>query len=230
MTHLLCLACADVYTAIDTAENNDAQTCPTCGAAHEPERYARLIHVARDFAHYGHLYRMRYERDRRSGDINQRYALAEPAAALQFATLAIISGIVGNASWELVKLVAKRAADRLTAVSADNSGAMTIDDALLERLDHHCRSFAERLGGMDPQVRSAVVEEVIVHAITEYLMSQEEFRHQLSEGGDMSDLQERIPELLERGVEAVKNRPRPLPEDFENLWNTVPLPPEPHAE
>ncbi len=216
--HLLCLECADVFAPSDGANSS----CPSCGAVHDPERYDRLTRLASDVTHFGYQYRERYEQDAADGTERRRYFLPNPHDVLVFAALAVLSGILGNASWELIKAAAKRAAHRYTILSKHADPRVpAIDDALLERLNQHCRNFVQGLSGMEPEVRAAVVEEMIVHTMTEYLMNNPAAQAQMSGISCFEDFAAVLPELVTRATAERATKPKPTPEDFQDLWREL---------
>src|SRR5258705_440420 len=56
----------------------------------------------------GVMYRETYEEDRKRGPIERHYCLCDPHVIFNFVALAVLSGIIGNASYDLIKNVLNR--------------------------------------------------------------------------------------------------------------------------
>lgn len=90
-------------------------SCKICGRLIDREAYLRLIAIAHDAVRYGYQYRKKYEEDEARQTSRKRtrtaYYLVQLGPHFDWIGLAIISGVLGNAAWDVVKLVIKKAID-----------------------------------------------------------------------------------------------------------------------
>ena len=104
---VLCVGCA----AMSLDRGLAILVCPQCGFRIGRKRYRRLVDYAHDAALYGHVYPERYKRDRDEGRGDRRYFI-EIGEALVFAAVAALSGVIGNATYDAIKLFISRLRDQ----------------------------------------------------------------------------------------------------------------------
>lgn len=165
----ICLSCANIYAC----ESGSAEiwTCPACGTEIRADTYEPIMREARDAVQFGWNYRRRYERDlRERGRIDTHYSLAPYDEILSFIALAVISGIVGGASYDAAKAALRKILDfagqkgrrgeesRIFSL-IDNREDMEL---FLRYIDEYYTSFDE----IDEAVRNAVFEEMVVDQIS----------------------------------------------------------------
>lgn len=99
---VLCLGCASIIDALSEIDIS----CPSCGRLINLSDYNRLFQKISNSVVYGFTYRTKYERQyRQYGEIRTHYSISECSDVLQWVALASLSGIIGAASWEVVKEV-----------------------------------------------------------------------------------------------------------------------------
>ena len=151
----LCFGCA---TAFDL---NAAASCPACRTDHDENRYRRVEGIAHDVVYHGHLYRRKYEENFAAGNTRVRYHLVEPHAALVWLGITVLSGILGGASWDVVRAAASR-----IKKSSVTAGTATPD---LEILRSDVEEYVNGMPNVSPAIRSAILEEIIAHAAGPYI-------------------------------------------------------------
>jgi hypothetical protein len=99
-----------------------------------------------------------YERQVQSiGEVRSMACLHEPSHLLVFATIAALSGIIGNSSYDAVKAVIRRLSSQASK-SSEELGPLEADDGM-HVLVRHGREFMDGLTEVNVTVRRAIEEE-----------------------------------------------------------------------
>jgi hypothetical protein len=128
----LCLSCANVFSA--TAKQ---AICPVCGDQLDVNLFLRLMVYSRLAMRFGYQYRKAYSRDLLKGPIRTKYLLKDFGDWFAFVGLAVLSGVIGNASYDLIKhLVWKFCRERAVSdrVMQKPFSHIEFDDAEIEKL------------------------------------------------------------------------------------------------
>lgn len=104
---VFCLGCASVLPPFTEQE----LVCPRCGHRMTSKGYRQILEIAYSAARYGYQYRRQHESDRANGITGRHYYLVELSRPFEWIALAIVSGVLGNAAWEVIKIVVQRAVD-----------------------------------------------------------------------------------------------------------------------
>jgi hypothetical protein len=212
----LCLACAETWSV---AASEEASLCPACGTANRAAQQDFLLGYARDVVHFGHQYREKYESDIEE-TAHRRYFLVPPPEWLVFVAMAVLSGVIGNASYDTIKGVVARILSR-----QDSATQTAVDDAFLRKLDGQFREYLTRLRNVPAPVRSAILEEVLVDLMEEYQTVHPELRAKLDALTPGSEEAIKLVEQWRDGaIEMGRERAKPEPEDFVGLWKRLPRP------
>ena len=233
---VVCLNCACVHPS---AAEPDSR-CPDCQSAFDPEFYEKFRNYAEHVVTFGVIYRQRYEKDLQTyGKLPKRYAIGV-SEALVFFALAVLSGTVGGAAYDLVKSVLYRIAEQFEKIAKDrlNSGLVDGDDiaqirAILnntEQLESFMKMLRDFEGGMvevDVSVRQAIEEEIRVHNTTDSVMKS--LRPLLDKAGEDLSIADpvELQRILQSGLRAsfLVNVPSKPTGEWPSLWEGVPRDP-----
>lgn len=165
----LCFTCAAVFDD----QSLPSQSCPSCGALIEAERYAHLLQYAYDAGRFGYQYTLRFEQDLKDEDTARtQYYLVPLGDALVFCALAALSGIVGNAAYNTVKLAIKKILNQIHKPDTTHQqtfiAEMQTEEGLQRFLDYVAK-YHHDFKGLDRRVVLAVIEELIVDRATKML-------------------------------------------------------------
>ncbi|HEY9227151.1 MAG TPA: hypothetical protein VIP11_10920 [Gemmatimonadaceae bacterium] len=181
-----------------------------------------MAKLAADLVHFGHDYRIQYERDAADSEkARLRYVLPPPHELLVFVGVAVASGVIGNAGYDSIKLAVRRIHSAFLKQGRLPPDMDVLDDELLGRLDQHFRNFLGGMQDMPAAVRSAVVEEMVVDAMTKYLMEHPKEAMRLKKAKNSATragIHRQIMEKLERAEGATA---KAGPDDFDDLWQNI---------
>lgn len=160
---VICLNCAETFRAPVPHEK-----CPACGVPFDPSRFLRLLYWGRNAFEFGYQYRTVFEADyKEARACNARYQLDSVSDIAAFAAVAALSGIIGNASYDLLKVVfrkIRRAARRLPAAEYTVLDEVLATEAgrkkFLEYIHDYARGFVRQ---RNRQVKAAIEEEIAAH-------------------------------------------------------------------
>jgi hypothetical protein len=208
VSQVLCFKCASIYTPSSV----DKYTCPFCHHSVDKAIYTKILNYAKTAVHYGYSYRKAYENQvLTEGSIATKYSLPEPVTVLCFAGVAALSGIIGNAAYDLVKRIISRLIASSTGV-ADGTGQTKIhisNETDIQVFIQYIKEFHEDKSAATPEIRWEVEKERIIKNLEHTLFPL------LSEGTNPG--REAIHEAIKAAVEEDHNV-RPTPPDFDSFW------------
>jgi len=204
----LCLACATIFDLEAVA------VCPVCTSRHDEDLYHRVADLAHDVVYHGHLYRRKYEDNITSGDTRARYLLVEPSDVLVWLGITVLSGILGGASWDLVRAVAGRIRNSLS-----DTDTPTPD---VDVLRNDAEEYVTGMANIDPAVRSAILEEILVHAAAPRLAEAVALleTHDSAPVNDPELVADAIAMAAKDALEKYRSL-RSSKRDFEGLWSQL---------
>lgn len=156
-----CLNCAADVAASSTA-------CSKCGHPIARGRYEQLATEARPAFLYGYLYRKSYER---AGET--RFLLGWDET-WQFVALAIASGIIGNAAWDIVKAAIGRvltSTSRRSLSPGPHPAAALLDNAEFELAVRYTREYLDGGSAIPEEVARALREEQLATEVAPLLLA-----------------------------------------------------------
>jgi len=120
------------------------------------------MEIATDYVHFGWLYRCNYEEQHQAdNDIRVRFSLEHLPQAASWICLAIMSGIIGGASWDAVKVIISK----IRVQNDDPEVSKIVDDeAILLRFRDYMLSYHRSFSDVNPKVRNAIIEEIMAHS------------------------------------------------------------------
>jgi hypothetical protein len=210
----LCFSCALIFEA----PNNESVACPECGFISERDFYDRVLEPARDAAVFGYFYRRAFERSAERGETKKRYALGVDDIFI-FLALAIISGIVGNAaynaSWAALKRIISQVRERYEHWGELTQLKLFDNEEEVRRFIRYIVEFPHFLRELPPEIRTAIVEEMLVDAAADRLTPH-------LQGLSPEEFTEARDKAFSESMEEIVRRLRVTPEEMNHLWNNVP--------
>ena len=108
----LCLGCASIISVGPSPQ--ELICCPYCRKEQKFKDYDHILNKTANAINYCYLCPTDYEqRTDRGREARHHYKLIECAEALKWIGLASLSGVIGAASWALVKKVIKKIIEQL---------------------------------------------------------------------------------------------------------------------
>lgn len=98
--NVVCIACARVFAD----RGKLILVCPDCGTRVGRERYERLHAHARTVVQFGYAYRRHFE-DKHESNAHPYIGVSD---ALVFVAIAALSGVIGNATYDVIKSFARK--------------------------------------------------------------------------------------------------------------------------
>lgn len=166
----ICLSCAQIFKN----SSRSRVLCPICHFVCTRQHYEELLLYARDAVYFGLIYRDTYEQDvRHEGKWETHRAIPINHSTLEllaFAGLAAVSGIIGNASYDLVKTVIQRVrehplARRRSDLSNHDQFLNVIDEGNIRHFLSRMKAHTNDYRGVNPKVRERLKQEQIVHVL-----------------------------------------------------------------
>lgn len=221
--YILCLACANV-----SAFNAQATTCPHCSAGIDPAAFHRFYMYATDALRYGHQYKDYYsEQDQSNIGDHVHACLAELPAVYKFIAVAIASGIIGGASWELTKSAVIRV---VAQFSRSDAGIVirqepTIDSGELDRLAHDIEGYAQGMRHVSLPLSRLILEEIYADNTGQYFDEVEEIHKLLARPKKTEKNRKRAAKLQKRLIRKIVStklrRPERIPQEATALWSRL---------
>lgn len=125
ITEFICFNCANLFA--DTREV--ILICPECGNAIDRTAHEKLLEYAADAVEYGYHYRQIYEEDLKQGDIEGANAIVFDDIWM-FVALAGLSGVIGNATYDAIRLAIRKISERRLALKDDQLAIEAVKDVL----------------------------------------------------------------------------------------------------
>jgi hypothetical protein len=126
---VMCLSCAHVF---ESGEANEI-TCPACSYRMDAAAFGQLMWYSAVAMRFGYQYRDTYEKDLAKGPLKTCYSLHELDQTFQFVGIAVLSGIIGNASYSLVRHVVRKLAS--SAQSESQSQQKLLDQLQVNEIE-----------------------------------------------------------------------------------------------
>lgn len=158
---ILCLACATIFAS----GRGKIGRCPKCGWSVNVSDYHELFAEAGRVLRFGVLYRIVFEKDlEEDGEVRSMACLHEAPQWLIFCALAVLSGIIGNASYAAVKRVIHRVLPKDDS-ARHYTTIVSFDDVQIHRLMTFARDYLDGLRSVSPELRELVAEEERAHIV-----------------------------------------------------------------
>lgn len=219
-SRLLCLHCATLLARVEVADG----ACPDCGSPIDVAELEKLYEFAAETYYYGHQYRVVYEEQFKQAKHRVRYSLQFAGEAFAWVMLAVVSGILGNAAYDGLKLVVAKirsdvAAGKLS--DRDYGPLLTLSDEELGDLLHSAKQYLTGMEGLTKEVRLAIAEEIAADAISHDPALGEEMLKLMSKKTVKPKDRKRFAELIRLAIVRQQGRTAPSPRKLQSLWGKV---------
>ena len=128
-----------------------------------------MYEYAAESYYYGHQYRLYYQVAFRNGPTPPKLSLEFAGEALTWVMQAVLSGVVGNAAYDVLKIVIARIREQVSAgriPGGDYDALLALSDEELGDLIVSARTYANDLDGITREVRAAIIEEIVADAMS----------------------------------------------------------------
>lgn len=218
-----CMQCGRIWPN----DGTESQSCPDCHKQINLKEFNDLLVAARHASRYAIQYRELYERELRdNGRIKTKACLFELPDIYIFAIAAVASGIIGNASYDLIKLFIRRLSSQSREYGCDKDASPTVqewqqsnseeriarianDEFELSHLINYLREYEAEFYTLKPVIREAILEEIWTDYATEITM--EDLGHLLTkEDGlnkkDRKEFMDQVQSILQNKLIAAHNK------------------------
>lgn len=199
--------------------------CLNCRSSFS-KRHLKLVHeYAKYVYNYGHMYRSKYqEQVDNSGQVIVKFAIT-PDSIYHYIGLAMLSGVAGNITWEVVKKASKKIVESYNFhFNTDNE----ISEQELYEIYRSFEIFLRHMDDMNEDVKNAIFEEIFTHESGKYgkKMKENSLKQQISKKQKEKDLFEKANhKLLKKVSKELKRRVGKLQEaedeSYEDYWGKV---------
>lgn len=218
--YLLCLTCG----SLNARSEPQPSLCHECEAPIDTERLLRLYEYAAQVYYYGRQYRIYYERAYESDSNPAKPSLQFAGEAFAWVMLAVLSGVLGNASYDAIKLVIAKLADGVAAgklPSRDYTPLLELTDDKLGELVDAAQTYCGGMEGLTREVRTAIVEEIMADVAAYDPLVAEEMVKLMQRKTIKPKHRKRFAALLRNAIAGLRNRTKPLPGAFTGLWSRL---------
>jgi hypothetical protein len=191
--NLFCLACVRPDTCKDAPE---LVTCEYCNFELSRREYAEMTAYANRLAVFGYAYRLKFEEDlERASDIKSRYIL-HVEDIFTFAAVAALSGVIGNAAYDMVKATIQR----LLRTYGRSQDELQLDvDVFIQYItEFHSTGYMQ----LPSQLREAIFEELLADELTDLIAT---------DGRRIEDVSDYVL-LLRDAMDRLRRQTTPKPE------------------
>jgi hypothetical protein len=216
--NFLCFECATVY-----AGGKRQRRCPKCGKSINRLKYQRIVDASYEAVQYGHLYRDYFERlEGRDGA--RTWACLAVDEIWVFAGVAALSGIIGNASYEVVKAVIRKivAANKSNRTNAGGGKPFALEnDAEVERFLAHLSDYGWGMPNPDKQALDRLCRQIMGEGVDGSGGLEDEKPRSRHDGEQETFAAEDIGKQILAFTESVPKRERPNENDFGGMWQII---------
>lgn len=217
-THALCLLCGEV---IDFPMDQEAR-CSECGAEIDRKELLRLYEYAAEVYYYGVQYRRYYEDAYAESDKPPKPSLLFDGEAFAWIMLAALSGVVGNAAYDLVKSIISRVREDAAAgkfPARDLSPMLELSDDELGELMDSAREYRNGMDGLTREVRAAIAEEIVADSVSHNPAIANELMKLMGQKKVTQKQRKRFAELLRKTLVAHQQKSHLPVSSFSSLWS-----------
>lgn len=218
---LLCLACANLVDHADFVEDGH---CPACDAPIDVDELMQLYEYAAETHYYGHQYRVVYEAQFKENDTGTRYSLEFAGEAFAWIMLAMLSGALGNAAYDVLKVVISRIREDVVAgkiSDRDYTYLLTLSDEDLGDILYSAKQYVSGMEGLTREVREAIAEEIAADAVSHEPNVAEEMLKLMSKKTVKPKDRRRFAQLMRHAIVRQQQRSRPNLQKLRDSWKSV---------
>jgi hypothetical protein len=219
-SRLLCLGCAKLLKRGEIVDGS----CPACGTPIDVAELEKLYEFAAETYYYGHQYRVVYEEQFKQTENRIRYTLQFAGEAFAWIMLAVTSGVLGNAAYDVLKLVVAQirsdvAAGKLS--DRDYGPLLTLSDEELGTILNSAKEYLTDMEGLSKEVRLAIAEEIAADAIAYDPKLGEELVKLMNKKTVKPKDRQRFAVLMRHVIFCQQRRTMPNPLKLRDLWGKV---------
>ena len=217
-TRALCLSCGEIA---DFPQEQIA-SCTECGAELDRKAILRLYEYAAETYYYGVQYRRYYEEAYAKDDRPPKPSLLFDGEAFAWVMLAALSGVVGNAAYDLVKAVANRVFEDVAAgklPTRNYSPMLELSDDELGEIIGSAREYRNGMDGLTKEVRAAIAEEIVADSVSHNPAIANELMKLMRRDKVTQKHRKRFAELFRKSMVAHQQRSRLSASSFSGLWS-----------
>ncbi len=216
----ICFHCASIYDM----EDNDVLICPVCGKRISLSEYEKIMLDVRQAVFGGWTCRVEYE----NSEEGKRYYTEHCGEILNFVALAIVSGLIGNLSTDVVKKVLNKIGTYLKQ-NKRNYEDETITGFLessekINKFAEYISAYYDEYDGVDIKTKKAILEEVFVDHTSHIIDGLIKRNHkEIDIEKVMEDSPHSREEMMKMVLE-IENRvksDRVKQDDFTDFWDNI---------
>lgn len=217
MKNAICFQCACVFPQ----KSNMTIECPDCHYQADPQTYENLLAYATDAVNYGYHYRLLYENEYEYDTSLSTRASILVEEIWTFCALAALSGIIGNAAYDLLKTVILKIVGQFKQKNDSHQVEQIIkileDPTQFELLMRYLKDFHNGMPGLNPTVKRAILEEMEVDALSQAIIPA---LTRTSSRGSKKYSSEEIANRIMSQYRSKHQKANKSPErgDFEDFW------------
>ena len=218
---ILCLGCASIIPY-----STELQQCSYCGTEIDVDKFLSLYKYSQNALRYGHQYHEFYKKQKESGGAGElKPCLADMAEVYKYVALAIASGIIGGASWDLTKAAISKIIAQLgekeNAVVKRSEPTLNLEE--LDRISENINGYTEGLSYMEKDVAVLVMEEMNADSTKEYVDQLIEIHKLLEKPKKKEKNKKRAIKLQKRLIQQIVTEKLQAPDQLptEDVWSNI---------
>jgi len=177
ISDFFCFNCGHITKTANLEAKNIV--CSFCGYPIESETYKQIIEFSEETVVIGFLYRKQYEMDyKKDKALSKRYCLSSPPDVLIYIGSVIVSGIIGNYSYDVIKKVISKIREQYQPTKKDSHletvEKILSDDVFKDELTLYIKEYLEGMPDVNSKIREAVFSELFVHDVQEIMKIESE--------------------------------------------------------
>lgn len=217
----ICFHCASIYEM----EDGEILVCPICGRSILSSEYERVMQNIRQAVFGGWTCRVEYEE---AEDAGKRYYTEHCGEILNFVAVAVVSGLIGNMSYDIVKKIFTKIGSYLKLSKKSHEDETLIDflesSEKIKKFSEYISAYYDEYERVDTETRNAIMEEVFVDHVSHIMDSLIKIKHK---DIDIDKVMEDSPHTREEIMKMVLeirnkvNTPKLEKSDFEEFWDDI---------
>ncbi len=168
LSWVLCLECAALFKP---AQSGTYQ-CPNCGNKFSLRTLLNRTKLASDAVRFGYQYRIVYEEHLEEEGPWKHHTLPLLPEIVEWVVLAAISGMIGGASWDLAKHVVAKLRTQIATepeLRELDQAKLILNDEEFGKLLVYVADFLKGMENVAPEVRAAIIDEMIMERAVELM-------------------------------------------------------------
>lgn len=169
----ICFYCSHIFCSKQEGDFH----CPKCGSVIREAEYEKVMKNVRQAVFRGWTCKIQYENE----DDGKRYYTEQCSEILNFLGLAIVSGLIGNISYDIVKIVIKNIVQYIKN-HALNKEDKILSDFLdspekIKKFSEYISAYYDEYENAGDRIKDMIKEEVFVEQVSTIIDSLIKIRH-----------------------------------------------------